>query len=207
MEFLKRGVAKFLYWASYPFLRIIFPLHIHWEDKKDTKETLKHSCVVYSNHRGYVEGLLLTRVFHKYKVHTYVGKDWYEKPKINWLFRNMPYIPVDRQQMDTAWLDKGTSIVKEGNSIYILPEGHTSKDGPIDEFKPGFLVLAKQADVPLVPIYIVNQFKAFHRTDIIIGKTLRPDLHEEGRPSLVLKKYSAECREYLIKLSECDKIK
>lgn len=202
MEAIKRAFAKFLFWASYPILKLIFPLHIHWEDKKDTRETLKHSCVVFSNHRGYVEGLYLTRVFNKYKVYTYVGKDWYDKKKINWLFRNLHYIPVDRQQMDTSWLDKGAEIVKNGNSIYILPEGHTSKEGDMDEFKPGFLVLAKQADVPLVPVYIVNQFRPFHKTDIIVGKTMRPNLHEDGRPSLVMKKYCTECREYLYKLSK-----
>jgi len=202
MEFLKRGLAKFLFWASYPFLRVIFPLHITWEDKKDSKATLKHSCVIYSNHRGYVEGLLLTRIFASAKVYTYVGKDWYEKKKINWLFRNLRYIPVDRKQMDTAWLDLGTKLVKEGNSIYMLPEGHTTKEGDMDEFKPGFLILAKQANVPLVPIYIKNQFKAFHRTDIVVGKTLRPDLNEDGRPSLVMKKHSAACRDYLYKISE-----
>lgn len=202
MEAIKRGFAKFLYWAAYPVLRVVFPLKIKWEDKEETKKVLKNSCVVYSNHRGYVEGLYLTRIFNKYRVYTYVGKDWYDKKKVNWLFRNLHYIPVDRTQMDTAWLDRGVKIVQGGNSIYILPEGHTTKEGEMDEFKPGFLILAKQANVPLVPIYIKNMFKAFHLTTIIVGKPLHPDLNEEGRPSLIMKKHSAACRDYLIELAK-----
>ncbi len=202
MEAIKRGIAKFLFWVVYPVLRLIFPFKIKWVDKKGSIETLKSGCLIFSNHRGYVEGLLLSRVFNKYKVYTYVGKDWYEKKKINWLFRNLHYIPVDRQQMDTAWLDRGVKTVQAGNSIYILPEGHTTKTGEMDEFKPGFLILAKQAGVPLVPIYLVEKFKAFHMTHLIIGKTLNPDLNEPGRPSQVMKKHSVECRDYLIELSK-----
>lgn len=174
---------------------------IHWEDKKATKKALKNPCVIFSNHTGYVEGLFMTRLLRKYHVWTFVGKDWYEKREFNWLFRNLPYLSVDRKGgMDTEWLDKATARMKKGSSIYILPEGHTSPVGEPDEFKPGFLVIAKQSDSALIPMHISRKIKLFRHTDLVIGKPMNLDLHEKGRPSQVMKKHSEACRQAVIDL-------
>lgn len=203
MEKIKGAIARFIFWAAYPVLRLIYPMKIVWEDKKATQEALKQNCVIFSNHLGYVEGLFMTRLFHKYNVWTFVGKDWYDKKKINWLFRNLPYISIDRKGgMDTQWLDTTTEIMKKGASIYILPEGHTSPAGQMDEFKPGFLVLAKQTDSSLVPMFIDRKIKPFRRTKLVVGRPLTYDLHEKGRPSQVLKKYSEQCRDAVAGLGE-----
>ena len=66
--------------------------------------------------------------------------------------------------------------------------GHTSHTGVMDEFKPGFLMLARQAQAQVVPVVIDGEFKVFHRMHIIVGKPVEMDLNEEGRPSVVLKK-------------------
>ena len=193
-----KGIAKFLFWASYPVLRFIYPMKIHFEDKPETEEALAKSCVVFSNHLGYVEGLFMTRLLKKYSVWTFVGKDWYEKKPINWLFRNLPYISVDRKSgLDTEWLDTTKEIMAGGSSVYILPEGHTSPAGSMDTFKPGFLVLAKQTGATPVPVFISRKIKPFRLTHLVIGKPMVMDLNEKGRPSQVLKKYCEECRSYV----------
>jgi len=70
---------------------------------------------------------------------------------------------------------------KEGNSIYFFPEGHTSKDGLMLEFQPGFLMLAKQCNVPLVPICLDRKIKPFKFARVIVGKPQYIDFSEEGR--------------------------
>ncbi len=203
MDVILKGIAKFLFWASYPVLRLIYPMKIHWEDREATQKALKGSCVVFSNHLGYVEGLFMTRLLHRYRVWTFVGKDWYDKKAYNWLFRNTPYISIDRKGgMDTAWLEQTTDVMEKGASIYILPEGHTSPAGQMDTFKPGFLVLAKQTGATPVPMFISRKIKLFRLTHLVIGKPLDLDLHEKGRPSLVLKKYCEESRAYVEGLGE-----
>ena len=195
MEKVIGAIAKFIFWASYPVLRVIYPMKIHWENKEETRQALKGKCVVFSNHLGYVEGLYMTRLLHKFKVWTFVGRDWYEKKGINWLFRNLPYLSIDRKGgMDTTWLDLSVSVMNKGGSVYILPEGHTSPIDNMDEFKPGFLMLAKQTGATLVPMYISCKIKPFHLTHLIIGTPMNPDLHEKGRPSQVFKKYCEESR-------------
>ena len=203
MEKIKKALAKFIFWAAYPVLRIIYPMTIHWEDKKATQAALKGHCIIFSNHTGYVEGLFMTRLLHRYHVWTFVGKDWYDKRKINWLFRNLHYISIDRKGgMDTEWLDKATERMKKGSSIYMLPEGHTSPVDQMDEFKPGFLVLAKQSGATLIPMYIDRKIKLFRHTGLVIGKPIYPDLFEKGRPSQVMRKHAESCRDAVIELGK-----
>ena len=203
LHLIQKGIAKFLFFASYPFLRIIFPMRIHWEDKNETVKALKGKCIVFSNHLGYVEGCAVTRLLHRYRVWTFVGKDWYDKKAYNWLFRNMPYISIDRKGgLDTQWLDKTVEIMDKGASVYILPEGHTSPAGQMDTFKPGFLVLAKQTSATPVPMFISRKIKAFRLTHLVIGKPMDIDLNEKGRPSLIMKKYCEECREKVASLEK-----
>lgn len=195
-------IVKIIYFFTVPTLHILYPHKTIWEDKEATKKVMKKPCIVYSNHTGYSDGLFMLGILSNYSLYTFVGKDWYEKKKINWLFRHLKYIPIDRTQMDTTWLDKGKEVLYTGDSIYFFPEGHTSKDGLIHDFQPGFLMLAKQCDVPLVPICIDRKIEPLKPFRIIIGKPQYPDLHEEGRPSLVLKKHATECRTSIIKLKK-----
>ena len=200
MEPIIKGIAKIIYVIAVPILRIIYPTRMIWEDKEATRAVLKKSCLIYSNHTGYSDGLFMTSLLTSYNVYIFVGRDWYEKKPLNWLFRNLRYIPIDRQQMDTSWIYKGMETLEKGRSIYFFPEGHTSKDGNMLDFKPGFLMLAKQSGAPLVPICIDNKMKPFHLTRIIIGKPERPNLREEGRPSAVLKKHALNCKKSVVAL-------
>lgn len=194
MEIIKRFAAKLAFAIANGVIRVMYPPKLTWEDKKATKEALRHPCVLYSNHTSHVDGFYLTRLLGRYKVHTFVAKDWYDKKKINWLFRNLPYIPMNRQEMDTSWLSMGLETIEKGCPVYIFPEGHTSKTGEMDEFKPGFLMLARQAKASVVPVCIDGTFRLFHPMHIIIGKPVELDLNEEGRPSVVLKKCAKTCR-------------
>ncbi len=193
-EHIKSFFAHIAFGIAHGVLRIMYPVKVTWEDKKDAKNTLKKGCVVFSNHTGHTDGLYMAELLRHYKVYTYVARDWYEKKNINWLFRNLRYIPIDRKEMDTSWLTQGAAKLKEGFPVYMFPEGKTSKT-VMDEFKPGFLVLAKQGEVPVLPICIDGLFKPFRRIHVIIGKTMDIDLNEEGRPSQVMKKHAAACRD------------
>lgn len=181
-------------------MRLIYPMKVIWEDKKLTQEALAGPCVIFSNHNSLVDGLYLTRYLKKYKVSTYVAKDWYDKPQFNWIFRSTPYIPMERKQLDTSWMEEGKEKLRNRESVYIFPEGHLTGQDEFDEFKPGFLMLAKQTDATLIPIYLEKGFRLFHRTRVVIGKPLLLDLKEKGRPSQVLKKHAETCRRQVILL-------
>lgn len=199
---LEKLSVMLLYAIVLPLTMIVYPHKVIWEDKKASAEIMKKPCVVYSNHTGYSDGLFMQMFLTRYKLYTFIGKDWYEKKGLNYLFRNLFYIPIDRTQMDTSWIDKGRKVVEEGHGIYFFPEGHTSKDGEMLEFQPGFLMLAKTQKLPMVPICIDRKIEPFKPFRLIIGKPQNLDLSEPGRPSQVLKKYAGYCKDSVIELKK-----
>lgn len=201
MEWLLRGIAKIAYGISNLVLRIMFLPKVTWEDKKVTKEALKGKCVIYCNHTSMYDGIYVPQMIGR-NIHTFTGKDWYEKKAIYWLFRNLPYIPINRMEMDTSWLDAGVKKLEENVPILIFPEGRISFARIPRDFKPGFLMLAKRADAVLVPVCVDSKYRLFHRMHIIIGAPQKLDLNEEGRPSQVMKKYCKICRDTNLSLKE-----
>lgn len=135
----------------------------------------------------------------KYKPYTYIARDWYEKKFAKPFFDALDYIPLDRKDLDTSWLDMGIEKINKGYSILIFPEGKTSK-GAMNEFKPGFLYLAKRTDIPVIPMCVIGKYKTFRRQTLVIGEPIKMDLKEKGRPSLILKKYSDVCQGEVQKL-------
>ena len=44
--------------------------------------------------------------------------------------------------------------LQNGEIVCIFPEGGISRDGQMQEFRPGFLAILKDTDVPVVPVYL-----------------------------------------------------
>ncbi|WP_019241879.1 MULTISPECIES: lysophospholipid acyltransferase family protein [Bacillus] len=68
----------------------------------------------------------------------------------------------DRRQSIKA-IRQGISLIKEGHSIVVFPEGTRSKGGPVAEFKAGSLRLGMDAQAPIVPIAIKGTSKLMEK--------------------------------------------
>lgn len=89
--------------------------------------------------------------------------------------KKLPIIPLYMEQMNCVFLDRTdrrsalksitdtVGKLKEGHSILIFPEGTRSKGEGMGEFKSGFMRIAKDAGVPILPI-------AIHGTSDIMEK-------------------------------------
>ena len=67
--------------------------------------------------------------------------------------------PIDREKNITETLKTIGTLLNNGNSILIFPEGTRSLDGNIGPFKNGIGVLAQEMAVPIVPIKIKGNFE------------------------------------------------
>ena len=69
-------------------------------------------------------------------------------------------VPVEREEASLASLRLVTAILAGGESVLIFPEGTRSRTGQIQDFKPGIGLIAAEAGVPIVPIYIQGAYQA-----------------------------------------------
>jgi 1-acyl-sn-glycerol-3-phosphate acyltransferase len=76
-------------------------------------------------------------------------------PFLGWHLRRSGHLLVDRRNPDRAGiLRRWKSLVGEGLSVIVFPEGTRSTDGRVGPFKAGSFLLAIEAGLPLVPLTV-----------------------------------------------------
>ncbi len=64
--------------------------------------------------------------------------------------------PVKRYTADRTALRRAEELLKQGEAVIIFPEGKLSPDGKIQPLLPGVLLIAKSADVSIVPTVLLG---------------------------------------------------
>ena len=78
--------------------------------------------------------------------------------------------PIKRGTGDIGGMKKAISLVNEGKTLVMFPEGTRSKDGKLGEGKSGVSLIAKKTGCVLVPCAINGKAKLFKKTKVIYGK-------------------------------------
>jgi len=68
-------------------------------------------------------------------------------------------IPVDMDAKLFNALQLSAYVLRQGKILCVFPEGSRSRDGKIKEFKKGVGIIAKELNVPLVPVAITGTFE------------------------------------------------
>ena len=165
---------------------ILYRPGITWKNKALKKELRDKPVIFVSNHLGHIDGAFIGAVLGKYKPYMLVAKDWYDKKGIGKLIKLCRTIPIDRYGADAVWYEQALEHIKEGSSVIIFPEGFTSKDGVIKEFKPGAALLSAVTGAPIVPLAIYGDYKPVFgmRQRVMIGDIIESSCPENMRHSL-----------------------
>ncbi|MGN1340241.1 MAG: lysophospholipid acyltransferase family protein [Oscillospiraceae bacterium] len=125
-------------------------------------------------------------------------------PLFTWLITKLGAFPVKRGAKDNSAIEKALDSLKEGRIFVIFPEGTRSKDGTLGHAKSGVTLIAAQAKVPVVPVFIRYGRKKFRRNIYIsIGEKIpaeRFDVDISDRK--MLKAVSATIMDEIAKLQE-----
>ncbi len=150
------------------FVYIGFRPKVIYANPERKKKGFDKPVVFTCNHVSHKDGIIIATLLWKYRIHILSAKDQMEKSWIvGQVLSNNRAIPVNRFGLDTGWIKESIRVMKEGNSMIIFPEGHTSKTGKMDKFRPGFALLATMAGSEVVPIAIDGNY------NFLFGKRLR----------------------------------
>ncbi|MCS7170472.1 MAG: 1-acyl-sn-glycerol-3-phosphate acyltransferase, partial [Candidatus Kapabacteria bacterium] len=81
-------------------------------------------------------------------------------PFFGWILRRMPYVPITRRAADAQLhIELAAQRIRQyGLSPVVFAEGGRSPDGRVRPFKRGAIVLAQQAQRPIVPVAIAGTY-------------------------------------------------
>ena len=128
--------------------------------------------IISANHSSFIDPTVLYSVLDEYFVFT--GKQEIEKwPLFNIFYTSGMNILVDRNSRMGVLrsFKRMMSVIDDGKSIVILPEGTISNDAPkLAEFKTGAASIAIQKQIPILPITFTTNWKLLQRKGFLFGK-------------------------------------
>lgn len=119
-------------------------------------ENLPDGPVVFmSNHQSNFDILSLLAAMPR-RFHWIAKKELFDIPVFGPSMRRGGYIPLDRGDGRKALqsIDDAAAAIHQGKSVVLFPEGTRTPDGNLLPFKRGGFILARKADVPVIPVTI-----------------------------------------------------
>ena len=93
-------------------------------------------------------------------------------PIFGWALRSAGHIPIDRKNRQAAVdaCGEAGTLIREGTSAIIFGEGTRSRTGDLLPLKKGAFVLAIQAGVPVVPVYLEGTYRVLPKGTIFLRR-------------------------------------
>ncbi len=113
--------------------------------------------VFLSNHQGNFDGpVLLHAIPRNWKA--LIKKEMMRLPILSLLMKQVQFVPIERRnpKQAQAGIEYGAQLLTKGHSFIAFPEGTRSRDGSLGEFKKGVFIMAIKAQVPIIPVTILN---------------------------------------------------
>lgn len=133
-----------------------------------SENIVKGQCyVVVVNHQSSLDIPLLYRLPMQFK---WVSKaEVFKVPLVGWNLWLNRHIGIARGNAISArhMVERCVASLSRGNSVLIFPEGTRSRDGKIGRFKEGAFLVAREAEVPILPVVVHGTSEALPRDSFV----------------------------------------
>lgn len=194
------------------FIKItgIIPELFYFRRKKYYKNKLnkkiKSPVIFVSNHTSVMDFALYLFAFFGKTVRPIAAEILYKKNAfMNFMLKSVGAIKVERDKFDFNFINESINYLNKGQNIIIFPEGRIPDEkNTIIDFKPSFVEMALEAQVPIVPLYTNGSYGKFKRAKMVIGEPINViDLYDNNLSQKEnLYNISNYVRNYIIELGD-----
>lgn len=136
-------------------------------------------CVIAGNHSGNADPLWDIYALRPMPLYRILAKEsLLHVPGLRILFERIGLIGIKRGEQDVNALKTCLQALKNGEKVFVYPEGTRVKKGRI-EAKTGALMIAERAGVPVLPVYTSRRRFPFQPVRVCIGEPFH--VRSEGR--------------------------
>jgi len=122
--------------------------------------------ILAPNHQSFFDGMFVAVFLDKQQItrtYFYAKKKHVRRAWVRYLASRNNVIVMDIEHDVKESIQKLAEVLKQGKNTIIFPEGTRSQDGSLGVYKKTFAILAKELDVPVVPVSITGAIKALPR--------------------------------------------
>lgn len=154
--------------------RILFKIFYKVEIRGEINLPENMGYMICSNHIHMWDPIFIAD-FTKRPISFMSKKELIDMPVIGWILTKCYAFPVDREKGDIGAIKTAINVLKEGKVLSMFPEGTRHKDGHFHDLKKGAAMVAIRANVPIVPVRIIGNYKFFTKLTLKIGEPIYYD--------------------------------
>lgn len=155
----------YLQWLLFPIIWILFKLYFRFSIK-NTKKIKDEPTIFIANHESFIDALILSLAL-PFKIHNktfYLALEkYFSSSFMKYLARNGNIINVNIEKNIKQSVEEIANVLKQGNNVFIFPEGTRTKDGKLSPFKKIFAIISKELNVDIQCIGIDGAYEAYSR--------------------------------------------
>ena len=136
-------------------------------------------CVICPNHISFADIPVIACVFRGRLLKYMAKKELFFWP-LGVLFRALGAYAVDRRNGDVGAIKTAISLCEKGYAAVIFPQGHRNPGVDPKETKVhgGAMLVAKKANVPIIPVYIKTKdrrVRFFRKIEVCVAPPVYPE--------------------------------
>lgn len=144
--------------------------------------------VIAPRHLSVLDPLVLLQSLSRKQLESMYWAGWtgllFTNPLTRWFSRTARILPIDPGSAPRASMALAAAALKREYGLIWFPEGRRSRDGRLQDFKPGIGMVLKARPVPVIPVWIEGTREAMPpgrllprpgKALIIIGDPVNPD--------------------------------
>lgn len=143
------------------------------------------AALICANHQSHLDPMLVGTTSPR-RMNFLAKKELFQVPLLRQVIRFLDSIPIDREGASSAaGLKETLKRLKRQEMVLMFPEGKRTLDGALQPIMPGFVMLVKRTQVPLIPVGVSGAFRAWprHRRWPLIGPRIRIVIGSPIHPS------------------------
>ena len=143
------------------YLHLVHRLHVT-PGPPGVPVPLQGPAIIVANHRSGVDPQAI-QAGTKRIIHWLMAREYYERRAMNWFFRLLGAIAVNRDGKDLGATKAALRTLKEGHVVGLFPEGGIQLEGtegeaacrgPWGTLKSGAALLALHSGAPVIPVHV-----------------------------------------------------
>ncbi len=155
-------------------LLLVFRMKRLTPEGKKYNQHIRGGAILAANHNTFLDPFLLGVAVWYRRMFFLAAEVVMRKKLRSWLLSGVGAIKIDRNSTDIEAIRKSVQRLKEGHLLGIFPQGGISKEGEVGTLKSGVVLIALQAGVPIIPVYLVPKKHFLARRVVVIGEPLDP---------------------------------
>ena len=154
-------------------LLLVFKTKTYYEDDNRQNGRLKGGTIIISNHRSFMDAIVIVIRFFFHKLH-FIAADFY---KDKWkaaklMIKTLGGILVDIEGQSLDFIEKSRRITARGGAILMFPEGGFKFTYEPQKFSAGYIMLAVKTGAKILPITNDFNYGLFKRVHLMIGNSI-----------------------------------